>query len=301
VSRVLVLGATGMLGHKAWQVLAERHECWATIRGEAPDGPAAAVLDPARTIGGVSVEDRAGVARALDATGAEVVVNCIGVVKQVADAGAPAMVRANGLFPHEVAAACAERGARAIQVSTDCVFSGARGAYREDDVPDARDLYGRSKLVGEIEAEGCLTLRTSIVGRELGRARGLLGWLIEQQGQTVRGFTRAVFSGLTTAALAREIAAVIEDHPSLCGVWHAGGEPIFKHELLLLAREALGLDVEVVPDDSVVIDRSLDSSRFRRETGRTPPSWAEMLAELAADPTPYPGSLAAAGAPRSAS
>jgi len=300
MSAILVLGGTGMLGHKAWQVLSERHECWTTVRGQIPEGTAAAILDPARTVAGVHIDEPASVARALEETGAAVVVNCIGVVKQLTSVDAASVVRANALFPHEVAAACRERGVRAIQISTDCVFSGERGGYVEDDVPDARDLYGRSKLLGEIAGEGCVTLRTSIVGRELGPTRGLLGWLSEQEGTTVRGFTRAVFSGLTTGALAQEIAAVIDEHPSLDGAWHVGGEPIDKYDLLVLARDALGLDVEIVPDDSLIIDRSLDSARYRRETGRTPPSWPDMLEALAADPTPYPPRVSAAttrGAP----
>lgn len=299
MSRILVLGGTGMLGHKTWQVLSKRHQCWATVRSGGPDGPAAEVLDPARTLSGVRVEDPTSVARAIDETAAEVVVNCVGVVKQIASADPASVVRANALFPHEVAGACRERGVRAIQISTDCVFSGERGRYSETDVPDARDLYGRSKLLGEISGEGCLTLRTSIVGRELGPARGLLGWLIEQEGRTVRGFTRAVFSGLTTEALAREIAAILEDSVPLEGVWHAGGDPIFKYDLLVLARDALGLDVEIAADDALAIDRSLDSSRLRAETGRTPPSWSEMIAALAEDPTPYPNITRSAAIPGS--
>jgi dTDP-4-dehydrorhamnose reductase len=291
--RVLVLGGTGMLGHKVWQVLAKHFDCWATVRGERPTGVAAAVLDPKRVVGDVRVERPDTVERALDQTQFDVAVNCVGVVKQLADADAATMVRANSLFPHELASACRDRGVRLVHVSTDCVFLGDRGGYSEEDVPDARDLYGRSKLVGEVAGERLLTLRTSIVGRELGPPRGLLGWLVEQEGGTVRGFKRAVFSGLTTEALAREIAAVIAETPDLDGVWHAGGEPIAKHDLLVLARDALELDVEIVPDDSVAIDRSLDSTRYRRATGRTPPTWPEMIEALAHDPTPYPDRRAA--------
>lgn len=288
MTRVIVLGGTGMLGHKLWQESAERFDCWATIRPPALEGIAAAVLDPARTVGGVRVEDPDSVARALDSTGATVAVNCIGVVKQAAAADdRTAVVRTNALFPHEVAGLCGPRGVRLIQISTDCVFSGDHGGYREDDVPDARDLYGRSKLVGEVSGDGCLTIRTSIVGRELEGSHGLLEWLVAHRGGRVRGFTQAVFSGLTTRALARELAAVIDDHPALDGVWHLGGQPITKHDLLLMAREALGLDVPIEPDDSVALDRSLDSARFRAATGRPAPSWRQMLAELASDPTPY--------------
>lgn len=276
-----------MLGHRLFRAWEGRFDTWATIR--APRLRSAAdVLDPDRVLTGVAIEEPEAVADALDRTGAEVVVNCIGVVKQAEEAlqGANA-IRVNALFPHELAAVCRPRSARVIQISTDCVFSGEAGAYREDSVPDARDLYGRSKLLGELTGDGCLTVRTSIIGRELVHSNGLLEWLLANGGGAVPGFTRAVFSGLTTGALADELAAVIERHPSMTGVWHVGAEPIAKHDLLVLVRDALRLDVEILPDDSVAVDRSLNSDQFRRVTGRAPPSWSEMVERLAEDRTPY--------------
>jgi dTDP-4-dehydrorhamnose reductase len=288
MTRVLVLGGSGMLGHKLVQVLGEGFETWATVRGEAIPPAASAVLDPARTVTGVRAEAAASVERALDASGADVAVNAIGIIKQ-ADAARQAVpaIRINALFPHELAEACAARGARLVHVSTDCVFSGARGGYREDDTPDATDLYGRSKLLGEVTGPGALTLRTSIVGRELQGASGLFEWFLSQRGGRVRGFSRAVFSGLTTAALSRLVGELIERQPALDGLWHVSAEPIDKLTLLQELRDATGADVEIEPDDSLVIDRSLDSSRFRAAVGWSPSSWPTMLAELAADPTPY--------------
>jgi dTDP-4-dehydrorhamnose reductase len=288
VTRVLVLGGSGMLGHKLVQVLGERFETWATVRGDAAPAAAAALLDPARTVTRVHADDLASVERALDASGAEVAVNAIGIIKQ-ADAARQAVpaIRVNSLFPHELQEACAARGARLVHVSTDCVFAGMRGGYVEDDVPDATDLYGRSKLLGEVSGPGALTLRTSIVGRELQGASGLFEWFLSQRGGRVRGFSRAVFSGLTTAALARLIGELIERQPDLDGLWHVSAEPIDKLTLLRELRDALGVEIEIEPDDALAIDRSLDSSRFRAATGWSPPSWAAMLAELAADPTPY--------------
>jgi dTDP-4-dehydrorhamnose reductase len=174
-----------------------------------------------------------------------------------------------------------------IHVSTDCVFSGERGRYSEQDVPDAADLYGRSKLLGEISGEGLLTLRTSLIGRELRSSLGLLEWLISNRGGSVKGFSRAVFSGLTTIALASEIGVVIEEHPGLDGIWHLASEPIDKLELLTELERALELGIGIVPDDSVMVDRSLDSTRLCRETGRQPRRWDQMVDELAADATPY--------------
>jgi dTDP-4-dehydrorhamnose reductase len=285
--RVMVIGATGTLGHRLCLEWAERFECWGTVRAPV-DEPVAELLASTRLIASVAAEEPSTLRPALEQAEPEVVVNCVGAVKQ-AEAGqepVPA-IRINSLFPHELAAACRESSARMIHVSTDCVFSGERGGYSEQDVPDAADLYGRSKLLGEVSGEGLLTLRTSLIGRELRSSLGLLEWLISNRGGTVRGFSRAVFSGLTTIALAAEIGALIEEQPGLEGVWHLAAEPIDKFRLLTMLERQLGLEIEIVPDDSVIVDRSLDSSRLCRETGREPCRWEEMVEELAADATPY--------------
>jgi dTDP-4-dehydrorhamnose reductase len=289
VTRVLVVGGSGMLGHKVVQRLGARAETWATVRGDAPSPPVARVLPAERTIAGVSADNPQSIERALEISRPDAVVNAVGIIKQ-ADAAKAAVpsIRVNSLFPHELAATCAEHGARLVHVSTDCVFSGDRGGYVEDDVPDARDLYGRSKLLGEVvDAPNAVTLRTSIVGRELQGALGLFEWFLSQRGARVRGFSRAVFSGLTTAGLADVMGDVIERHPDLTGLWQVSAAPIDKLTLLTMLRDAVGADVAIDPDDSVVIDRSLDSARFREATGWAPHSWEDMLADLAADPTPY--------------
>jgi dTDP-4-dehydrorhamnose reductase len=285
--RVMVIGATGTLGHRLCLDWAERFECWGTVRAPVED-PVAELLAPARLIAGISAEEPDTLRSALERARPDVVVNCVGAVKQ-AEAGQhpiPA-IRINSLFPHELAAACRESSARMIHVSTDCVFSGKRGRYSEQDVPDAADLYGRSKLLGEISGEGLLTLRTSLIGRELRSSLGLLEWLISNRGGSVKGFSRAVFSGLTTIALASEIGVLIEENPGLGGIWHLASEPIDKLELLTALERALELGIEIVPDDSVIVDRSLDSTRLCRATGRQPRRWDQMVDELAADATPY--------------
>jgi dTDP-4-dehydrorhamnose reductase len=281
MTSVLVLGGSGMLGHVLWRTCTDHGmEAFATVRDAG--GTASAVLDPARTITGITVEEPGSVMRALEESGAAVAVNCIGVVKQSATTRDPVRtIRSNSLFPHQLAAACRERGVRLIQVSTDCVFSGRTGGYSEEDVPDPVDLYGRSKLLGELDGEGALTIRTSMIGRELERANGLLEWLLGEAGGSVRGFSRAVFSGPTTPVLSRALADVIERHDDLEGLYHLGAEPIDKYRLLRLLSDALEIEIEIERDDGVEVDRSLDSSRFRAATGWEPPSWEEMVAELA--------------------
>jgi dTDP-4-dehydrorhamnose reductase len=169
-----------------------------------------------------------------------------------------------------------------IHVSSDCVFSGRRGNYREDDVADPVDLYGRSKLLGEIDQPGCLTIRTSIIGRELGTSHGLIEWFLRQEGGSVAGYRQVIFSGLTTRALAELLARVIVDQPQLWGVWHIASEPISKYELLLLVRSIYGVGVEVRPDDSQRCNRSLDGRRFGQATGLVPPRWPAMLEQMCA-------------------
>jgi dTDP-4-dehydrorhamnose reductase len=285
--RVLVLGATGTLGHRLCLQWAERFECWGTVRSPV-DQPVAELLASTHLIAGVAAEQPGTVRAAIEQARPDVVVNCVGAVKQ-AEAGQRAVpaIRTNSLFPHEVAEICGESSSRMVHVSTDCVFSGRRGNYSEDDVPDATDVYGRSKLLGEVSGPGLLTLRTSLIGRELQSSLGLLEWLISNRGGTVKGFSRAIFSGLTTIALAEEIGALLEEYPALEGVWHLAAEPIDKFELLSLLVRELDLGIEIVRDDAVKVDRSLDSSRLRRETGREPRRWEEMVEQLATDATPY--------------
>jgi len=286
VSRVLILGGNGMLGHVLWRTCRERFDTYATVRSEEPGDAADEMLDPDLTVAGVVAEEPRSVARALDETRPDAVVNCIGVVKQTINDPSTA-IRVNALFPHELASACRERGARLVHVSTDCVFSGRKGGYTESDRPDPDDVYGRSKLLGEVAASGTLTIRTSMIGRELATSNGLLEWFLSQSGASVRGFTRAVFSGPTAPVLSRAIATVLERHQELEGPWHLGAAPIAKHDLLLLLRQAFELDVEIEPDESLVVDRSLDSTSFRNATGWSTPSWHDMVVELAGTAEQY--------------
>ena len=238
-------------------------------------------------IGEVHAEDFESVERAINSVNADVVVNCIGVVKQDESAKNPIVsITVNSLFPHRVAQAVQNTRGRLIHLSTDCVYSGRRGYYSETDVADAEDLYGRSKLLGEVLGEQCLTFRTSMIGRELDGSHGLLEWFLSQSG-VVPGFKRAVFSGFTTTALASLIAEVIDHHSQLNGLWHVAADPITKFDLLTLVKQTYELKTEIEPDDTFACDRSLNGTRFRETTGIEPPSWSKMIEELRADPTPY--------------
>jgi dTDP-4-dehydrorhamnose reductase len=212
----------------------------------------------------------------------DVVINAVGVVKQLQSASDPVTaITLNSLLPHRIAALCGPSGARLIHISTDCVFTGARGNYGESDVPDARDLYGRSKLLGEIvDCRRALTLRTSIIGPELAAlGHGLLAWFLAQ-GEPVKGFRRAIFSGLPTVEVARFVQHFVLPRADLWGLYHLASAPINKFDLLGLIAQAYGHSISIAPDDALVIDRSLDGSRLQAATGFVAPAWPEMVRRM---------------------
>jgi dTDP-4-dehydrorhamnose reductase len=280
--RVLVLGVSGMLGHRLAMVLAGRFEVAGVCR-DLESLPALG-LAPGDLAGGLDAMRPESVVPLIERFSPEAVVNCVGIVKQRPEAGqAVASITVNSLFPHVVQMACRAVGARLLHVSTDCVFSGATGGYTESDTPDATDLYGRSKLLGEVTGPRVVTLRTSMIGWQLGEPTGLVGWFEAHRRERLTGYASAYFSGLTTTALAEVIAGVLADHADLEGLWHVAAERIDKHSLLERLAVAMGWRVDLSPSDVPCIDRSLDNARFRAATDWGPPAWADMLAGLAAE------------------
>jgi len=287
--RVLILGGTGMLGHKLWQRLGARFaDCQTTVRGKRADYERFGLFDDPRVIEKVDVTDPRRLAASLDAAAANVVVNCIAVTKRrEAPARPTASILLNAWLPHRLAEWTAAHDARLITLSTDCVFDGARGGYTEDDEPNARDVYGRTKALGEVAYGNALTLRTSFVGRELEHGTELLEWFLAQDGKTVRGFRGALYTGISSLYCADLIGDIIERFPRLHGLYQVTSEVITKHDLLCLARAAFKLNITLEPDDSIIIRRNLEGGRFLQATGLATPAWSIMMNDLAADSTPY--------------
>ncbi len=283
--RVLVLGGTGMLGHKLVQVLAgdPALEVHCTVRRL----PAAPFVTAEATYH-AGVEIAPGSRRleeVLRALSPDVVINAVGAIKQKdLNAAMEETFYLNGMLPHLIPFLNPNQRARLIHFSTDCVFQGDRGGYRESDAPDALDLYGRSKACGEVDYGNHLTLRTSIIGFELGSHLGLLSWLLRQpRGSSVPGYAHAIFSGLPTVTLSRTVLEIVRHHPLLRGLYHVASEPIAKLELLERVSRRFDLGHELVPSNAVRIDRSLDDSRFRAATESPRPGWEELVEELADD------------------
>ena len=286
--RVLVLGAYGMLGHRLLLELGHGEEAFGTCRNLAQGGVGARLVPADLLVPGVDATRFESVAKAISSTSPDAVVNCIGIVKQLKEAHDPvASELINSTFPHLLADECARRGARLVHFSTDCVFSGRKGMYTEEDVPDPVDLYGRTKLAGEVRAEGCVTLRTSLIGRELDSANGLVEWFLRNRGGRVKGYTNAVFSGFTTTEMARVVRKVLRERPRMSGVWHVASKPISKYDLLMLVNERMGLRTEIEEEALPRVDRSLDGRRFEKEIGYSPPDWEAMVGEMASESHQY--------------
>lgn len=281
--RVLVIGGDGMLGHQLFKSLGRTHDVRVTLRRPLSAYVHLGLFTSENAYSCIDVRTDGGLANVLGDFYPHVICNAAGIVKQRPDAhDAVASIEVNALFPHRLAVLAGGIGARVLHVSTDCVFSGGRGGYTEDDVPDPVDLYARSKLLGELDQEGCLTVRTSVIGLELRSRHALVEWALAQTG-TIRGFRGAVYSGLTTQELSRVFESLISGTTDLHGVWHVASDPISKYDLLVELFSRLGrTDVDVVPDDTFMCDRTLVAARFNEATGYRPPRWDTMLDELSA-------------------
>ncbi len=252
-------------------------EVFGSIRSDVHPGELQNLASKAKIILGVDTANLESIAKAFSVAKPEIVINCIGIIKQNPALEDPSVtIQINSVFPHCLAKIASISNARLIHVSTDCVFSGKVGNYSEKDIPDAEDLYGRSKLLGEVKFPNSVTLRTSMIGHELGEGRSLINWFLAQDG-CISGYQKAVFSGFPTVELARIIEDFVINNSHLHGLYHVSADPISKYELLSLVAEKYGKKNKIIPDKNYVIDRSLNSSLFRSLTGFFPRSWTNMI------------------------
>jgi dTDP-4-dehydrorhamnose reductase len=285
IMKILILGGHGMLGHRLWMNLAKEHEVWVTVRQTSSPFPDLPEFPSKYVRTDVDASNFDQVTRALASIQPDLVINCIGLIKQMGHlARDPILsISLNALLPHRISLICRAAKIRMIHISTDCVFSGKKGNYLESDQSDAEDLYGRSKFLGEVAyPPHSLTLRTSIIGRELKTRLGLIEWFLSQKdGDNIHGYKHAIFSGFTTDELSHIILNYIIPNPDLTGLYHVSSDPISKYDLLQMTNQIFGRRINILSDEDFFLDRSLISTRFRQATGYHPPSWAEMIQELA--------------------
>ncbi len=277
-----------MLGHKLVQRWQREFDVWTCVRGEFSRYEKFAIFDREKTFDSVSAENFETVENAVRRCNPQVIFNAVGIVKQLPSSkNIVKTLQINSIFPHELAVLAEKYDARLINISTDCVFDGKKGNYSEEDAPNATDIYGKSKNLGEVTEGNSLTLRTSIIGRELLTNHSLVEWFLSNRGGAVNGYVNAIYSGFPTIVFAELIADLIKNHQDLRGLYHVSSEPINKFDLLKLMKASYGIDVEIEPFEDVCIDRTLDSTKFRKETNFEPPDWREMIERMVQDPTPY--------------
>ncbi|HEX8637350.1 MAG TPA: SDR family oxidoreductase [Pyrinomonadaceae bacterium] len=286
--KILIVGGTGMLGHKAVQILKNKFDVYSTIKTDFQVVERLGIFEKSNTFCNVDVENQEKLKNIIVELKPEYILNAVGIIKQLESSkNVIKTLTINSIFPHRLAEYAAENGAKVITVSTDCVFRGDKGNYKETDVSDATDLYGKSKNLGELYENHCLTLRTSIIGREIGSAHSLVEWFLSNRGGRVKGFTNAIYSGFPTIVFAELIADLIVERPNLYGLYHVASRPINKYELIKSINEKFDANIEIEPFADFYIDRSLNSERFQNETGFAPADWEAMIERMAGDQTPY--------------
>ena len=279
--RIIILGGTGMLGHQLWKYLPSCFpDTFVTIRYGQGDYGSSNLYQSDRVIENMDVSDLNVLTGVLKAIQPNVILNCIALTprREGPDNPIPSIFL-NALFPHHLVKLAGDTGARVIHFSTDCVFDGVAGHYKDKSLTNATDLYGRTKALGEITAGHVLTLRSSFIGRELSDGKELLEWFLAQQGE-VKGFKNAIYTGLTTLEISRVIERLLRRHPDAAGLYNVSGDPISKYDLLKLIAEKMRPGMKVLPEEQFRCDRSLDSTRFRKEFDYTPPNWETMVEEL---------------------
>ena len=287
--KVCVLGAGGLLGHMLIRVLGKSNDVYGSTREvRSSSSPLARFLPQDKWIDEIDASNSESINRVFGFEDFDVVINCIGLIKQrnsqVSDGE---MMAVNAEFPHQLAQVANSHGTRVIHISTDCVFSGSKGNYVESDEPDPVDVYGKSKLLGELNDAQNLTLRTSHIGRELTVRKSFIEWLLKHKGGRVDGYSHAIYSGLTTQELSRLISVLLHTNLGITGMFHVSSQPISKLEIINKLNELLNLQVAVTSDSSVQINRSLNSDKFQRATGLTPNNWDQMLSEFCKDQKSY--------------
>lgn len=285
LNKVLVLGVRGMLGHAVFYTLSKKDDLdvFGTVRNQEEFNALKKVFDAElfkKISYGVDAGNMDSMQKVVEDIRPDIVVNCIGLIKQ-AKAGKDPLpnITLNAQLPHLLAKTCEENDARMIHVSTDCVFDGEKGNYTEDDLPNAKDYYGMTKYLGEVDYPHCVTIRTSIIGHEIGTNLALVDWFLSQE-EDVKGFTGAIYTGFPTIEIARIIHEFIVPNRELTGLFHVSSDPISKYELLKLVAAQYEKNIKIEPYDEFHCDRSLISTRFREKTGYVPPAWPELVAQL---------------------
>ncbi|MBC7428159.1 MAG: sugar nucleotide-binding protein [Bacteriovorax sp.] len=283
--KILIFGVGGMIGHRVWLEANQipNVEVFGLVRKSKTHYEKFGIFND-NVYYDTDVSDWVNVEHILNKLKPDVIVNALGITIRKPEMGDFNLaLTVNSFFPHKLLKWAQAIQSRIIHLSTDCVFDGDQGHYLETSQPSAKDIYGKTKFLGEIEGSGALTLRFSCIGRELESHTELLDWFLLQEGKKIKGFSKAIYSGLTNIVIAKEICRVITNFSELTGVYQLSSTPITKYDLLCLAKTYFKLDVEIEKFDNYISDKSLICDKYKKGTGFNAPSWAAMLEEVVND------------------
>jgi dTDP-4-dehydrorhamnose reductase len=281
--KLLILGVSGLIGHKLLQELSVDHEVFGTLHKTKEHYNNLALFAESTIIDGIDVLNFEKLTCVLQATDPDVVLNCVGITKRkISDNNTLEVIETNAVFPHKLAKWAKKNNKRVIHFSTDCVFNGKEGNYTEESLTTAEDLYGRTKALGEIRYDNTLTIRSSFIGQELFDRIELLDWVLAQDGKQIKGFKNALYSGVSTNFMAKTVNDIITNYPKLNSIYQLAPEvPISKYDLISLAKKAYGLDIDITPETDYIHRPTLNATKLKNEIGIKVPSWEEMMEELA--------------------
>jgi len=280
--KILILGGDGMIGHKMVQVLSNfNYEIIVSIR-EQRELTKHCFSSKAKVFFNDFLKEN--VLTFLDRVNPDVIINAIGItIRRGVNDNASNCIYINSYFPHQLANWVGIHNKRLIHFSTDCVFSGSEGSYSENSTPNALDYYGKTKGLGEVFSKNALTIRSSMIGPELFNKTELFEWVINNKEKEINGFSRVMYSGVTTIYMASFLADLIENHKNLNGIYNIASKPISKFELLHLINENFNLGLFINKDQSIISNKTLDPSKIDNELGIKSPSWNELIIELKKD------------------
>lgn len=280
--KILIFGVTGMLGHTLFKEMHknEAFDVYGTTRNASGLNNFFLADELSRIRDNVDADNFDTVIRAIASVQPDIIINCIGIIKQLPIAKDPlTAITVNAQLPHRMSLIARSANARMIHISTDCVFNGSKGNYTEEDPSDATDLYGRTKFLGEVNYPHCVTLRTSIIGHELKTELSLIDWFLSQE-EAIRGFTKAIYSGFPTIELVKIITNYVIPNKNLSGLYHVSSNPVSKYDLLKIMKNVYKKDIMIEAFDDFHMDRSMNSENFQNITGYTSPSWETMIQEM---------------------
>jgi len=280
--RVLILGVTGMLGHTLFKEMRkyDGFEVFGTTRDKSRLIGYFTEEELSKIRNGVDADNFETVIRAIASVEPTIIINCIGIIKQLPISRDPlTAITVNAQLPHRLSLVTKTAKARLIHISTDCVFDGKKGNYIESDLSSAEDLYGKTKFLGEVHYPHCVTLRTSIIGHELRTKYSLIDWFMSQENE-IKGFTKAIYSGFPTIEMVNIISNYVIPNKNLSGLYHVSSDPISKYDLLHIVKEVYKKDINIKAFDDFVLDRSMNSDRFKKATGYVSPSWKKLVEDM---------------------